>query len=548
MSQIASEYDYIIIGAGSAGCTLANKLGVDRSKTILILEAGPMDRDLMIHMPAGVYKAWRDPKLNWNYNTSPELSCFDREIFMPRGKVVGGSSSINSMVYMRGHPLDYEAWADEFGLSDWRYENCLPYFRAGETYAGGGDTFRGDSGPLGTMPGSYENPLYDAFIEAGVQAGQGQSDDLNGYNPEGVARLDATKRNGRRCSAAVAHLRPALQRGNVTLLTRAMVQRIRVSGNRATGVEVSQGDKTFTAIAAREIILSGGAINSPQLLMLSGIGPADHLQEIDLEVAHDLPGVGRNLQDHASVILQFGCLKSYPIHRVDRSWNKLRAGVRWVFARDGVAASNIWEAGGLIRGNRDVLYPNLQYHFGPVGFEYTGDKITLMQAFACHVDQLRPRSVGQLRLVSPDPNVHPILHFNYLSDAHDVRELVEGVHKARELFSQRAFDGFRGAEIDPGPDVKGNAEIADWVRANVTTDFHPCGTCRMGHGADAVVDDRFRVHGLEGLRVVDASVMPKVISANLNAPTQMIAARAADYISGTPQLKPVKASFSFESG
>ncbi|WP_338549744.1 choline dehydrogenase [Roseovarius phycicola] len=547
MSQIASQYDYIIIGAGSAGCTLANKLGADSSKSILILEAGPMDRDLMIHMPAGVYKAWRDPKLNWNYNTSPEQSCFDREIFMPRGKVVGGSSSINSMVYMRGHPLDYEAWADEFGLSDWRYENCLPYFRAGETYAGGGDTYRGDSGPLGTMPGSYDNPLYDAFIEAGVQAGQGQSDDLNGHNPEGVARLDATKRNGRRCSAAVAHLRPALQRGNVTLLTRAMVQRIRVSGNRATGVEVSQGKETFSVVAGREIILSGGAINSPQLLMLSGIGPADHLKEIGLEVAHDLPGVGRNLQDHASVILQFECLKSYPIHRVDRPWNKLRAGVRWVFARDGVAASNIWEAGGLIRGNRDVRYPNLQYHFGPVGFEYKGNKITLMQAFACHVDQLRPRSVGHLRLVSPDPNTHPLLQFNYLSDAHDVRELVEGVHRARELFSQRAFDGLRDTEIDPGPDVKSDAEIAEWVRANVTTDFHPCGTCRMGDGPDAVVDDRFRVHGIEGLRVVDASVMPKVISANLNAPTQMIAARAADYISGTPQLEPVKARFSFEN-
>lgn len=546
MTSLPPEYDYIIVGAGSAGCTLANKLGQDRSKTILLLEAGPMDRNLMIHIPAGVYRTWCDPKLNWNYDTAPEPAADGREIFMPRGKVVGGSSSINSMVYMRGHPLDYDAWADDFGLAEWRYENCLPYFRAGETYSRGGDSYRGDSGPLGTSRGNYDNPLYDAFLDAGAQAGQGQSDDLNGFNPEGVARFDATKRHGRRCSAAVAHLGPALARGNVTLLTGAMAVGITLSGNRATGVHVRRRGTTQPFMAS-EIILSGGAINSPQLLMLSGIGPAAHLRETGLDVAHDLPGVGQNLQDHASIILQCKSRVSFPIHRVGRPWNKLRAGARWVFARDGVAASNIWEAGGLIRGNADVAYPNLQYHFGPVGFEYDGPKITLMQAFACHIDQLRPRSRGMLRLTSSDPAHKPALHFNYLSDPGDLQELVEGVHRLRDLFSQSAFDPYRDTELEPGPDVKTDAQIRDWIRANVTTDFHPCGTCRMGHGADAVVDDRFRVHGMEGLRVVDASVMPRVISANLNAPTQMVAARAADYITGTPQLDPVKLPFAFET-
>lgn len=541
----AQAYDYVIVGAGSAGCTLANKLGADTSKSILVLEAGPMDRSLMIHMPAGVYKTWCDPRLNWNYDTAPEPGCDGREVYMPRGKVVGGSSSINAMVYMRGHPLDYDAWADDCGLPDWRYADCLPYFRAGETHSRGGDRWRGDSGPLGTTRGSYDNPLYDAFLEAGAQAGQGRSEDLNGYNPEGVARFDATKRDGKRCSAAVAHLRPALARGNVTLLTGAMVRRVIVEGNRAAGVVFAHRGADHRVMAG-EVILSGGALNSPHLLMLSGIGPAEHLRAHGIDVVTDLPGVGGNLQDHASIILQCRSLKSYPIHRIDRPFNKLRAGAYWVFTRDGVAASNIWEAGGLVRGNADVAYPNLQYHFGPVGFEYTDNRITILQAFACHIDLLRPESRGRVRLASGDPQAKPVLNFNYLSAPGDLRQLVEGVHRLRDLFSQSAFDGLRGAEIDPGPDVRTDAEIGAWIRAHLETDFHPCGTCRMGPGADAVVDDRFRVHGIEGLRVVDASVMPRVVSGNLNAPTQMIAARAADYIAGKPQLAPEHASFAFQ--
>ncbi|MEM7216182.1 MAG: GMC family oxidoreductase N-terminal domain-containing protein, partial [Pseudomonadota bacterium] len=378
----SQAFDYIVVGAGSAGCVLANKLSADGSNRVLILEAGPMDRDIMIHMPAGVYKVYQDPKINWNYNTEDEPKLFDRNISMPRGKVVGGSSSINSMVYMRGHPLDYDRWADEHGLEHWRYANCLPYFKTGETSDRGADDWRGDSGPLGVTKGYYDNPLYDAFIDAGEQAGQGRSEDLNGFNPEGVARFDATKRNGRRCSAAVAYLRPALSRQNLTLLTRAMVWNIEFEGNRAAGITFQRNGKMQTVYAEKEVILCGGAINSPQTLMLSGIGPENHLREHGIEPRVNLPGVGQNLQDHASIVVQYECKKSFPIHKITNPARKVAAGAWWVFTRDGIVASNIWEAGGLIRGNDQVPYPNLQYHFGPVGFEYEGTKIKLRQAFA----------------------------------------------------------------------------------------------------------------------------------------------------------------------
>jgi choline dehydrogenase len=505
-----------------------------------------MDRDLMIHVPAGVYKAYRDPKINWNYVTEDEPELFNRNVDMPRGKVVGGSSSINSMVYMRGHPLDYDRWASECDLTHWRYADCLPYFKAGETSDRGADDWRGGDGPLGVTKGSFDNPLFDAFIEAGDQAGQGRSDDLNGYQPEGVARLDATKKDGRRCSAAVAHLKPALGRSNLILLTRAMVRRIIMDGNRASGIAFEHRGERRTVHAEKEVILCGGAINSPQTLMLSGIGPAGHLRAHGIEPILDLPGVGRNLQDHASIIVQYACTKSFAIHKVDAPLRKMLAGAQWLINRSGIAASNIWEAGGLIRGNGDVPYPNLQYHFGPVGFEYDGDKIRLRQAFALHIDQLRPRSHGHIELKSANPDDKPAMFFNYLDDRHDLMELVEGVHRARELISQPAFDAFRGAELDPGPDVKTDREIEAAIRAMTVTDFHPCGSCRMGNGPDAVVDGELRVHDIDGLRVVDASVMPQIISGNLNAPTQMIAARAADFILGQNQLPPFEARFSFQ--
>ena len=540
------SYDYIIIGAGSAGCVLADKLSADGRHSVLVLEAGPMDRDLMIHIPAGYYRAFVDPRINWSYLTEPETELRGRRVEMPRGKVVGGSSSINAMVYMRGHPLDYDRWADEPGLEEWRYADCLPYFKAGETSDRGPDDWRGGDGPLGVTRGSSDNPLYDAFLEAGAQAGQGTTDDPNGYDPEGVSRLDATRSNGRRCSAARAYLHPALSRVNLTLRTRAMVTRLVISGNRASGVAYTHGGESHTVEAEREVILSGGAINSPQTLMLSGIGPADHLREHGIEVRCDLPGVGRNLQDHVRVAMMWSCTRSFPVHRVNRPLNKLLAGVEWFLTRGGLASSNHFEAGGLIRGNQDVAYPNLQYHFGPTGYEYEGTRLKLTQAFMLQVDQLRPGSHGHIALRSADPGEKPAMFFRYLSDPDDLRELVEGVGKMRELVSQPAFDDLRGVELVPGPDVRTEAEIEEAVRALTGTDYHPCGTCRMSHGTDGVVDSELRVHGMEALRVVDASVMPHVVSGNLNAPTQMIAARAADWILGTPQRDPFEARFAFQ--
>ena len=540
----ARGFDYVIIGAGSAGCTLANRLGEDSGKSILLLEAGPMDRNLLIHVPAGVYNVWRNPKLNWNHGTVPEPGYAGRELFTPRGRVVGGSSSINSMVYMRGHPLDFDGWAAREGMAHWAFEHCLPYFKAGEDFAGGASEWRGAGGPLGTMRSDFENPLFDAFIEAGGQAGQGNTEDPNGWQPEGVCRLDATKRHGRRCSAAVAHLRPALRRGNVTLMTGAAVQRICVTDGRASGVEVLHRG-AVQVIEAGEVILSGGAINSPQLLMLSGIGPADHLVAHGIVPIADLPGVGANLQDHPCLILQYESLKGFPIHKVDQPIRKAMAGAQWVFTRQGMAASNIWEVGGLIRGNDQVDYANLQYHVAPVGFDYVDGKIQLNQAFAVHIDVLRPRSRGHVRLRSGDPQAKPALTFNYLTDPDDLQQMVEGVRKTRDLVRQPAFAGLAGREMGPSAEAQSDAEIAAHIQAVSESDFHPCGTCRMGMGADAVVDPQFRVHGVDRLRVVDASVFPRITSANLNAPTQMIAARAADFIAGRAQKPPERARYAF---
>ncbi|MGB0867904.1 MAG: GMC family oxidoreductase N-terminal domain-containing protein, partial [Granulosicoccaceae bacterium] len=354
-----NAYDYIIVGAGSAGCVLANRLSQSGKYSVLVLEAGPMDRHLLLHIPAAVYRVYKDPKFNWNYTTESEAAAFDRRLDMPRGKVVGGSSSINSMVYMRGHPLDYDRWAKDFKLSKWTYAQCLPYFRAGETSDRGADNWRGGSGPLNTTKGKLDCPLFDAFLEAGAQSEHGFSEDLNGYQPEGIARFDSTTRNGQRCSAAVAHLRPALQRNNCSLLTGALVEQIVLDGQRASGVQFKHGGDRIHVEARREVILSGGAINSPQTLMLSGIGPAEHLREHGIDVKLDLPGVGQNLQEHATVIVKYACTQSMAIHRALHPVKQLLAGAQWMLTRSGPATSVFWEAGGLIRSSADMDYPDI---------------------------------------------------------------------------------------------------------------------------------------------------------------------------------------------
>ncbi|MDB4057003.1 choline dehydrogenase [Candidatus Thioglobus sp.] len=539
-------YDYIIVGAGSAGCVLANRLSEDGTYSVLVLEAGPMDRNPLIHIPAAVFKVFKNPKLNWNFMTEGEPETSNRSIEMPRGKVIGGSSSINSMVYMRGHPLDYDRWGNDFNLPKWSYAQCLPYFKAGETSDRGADDWRGGSGPLNTTKGKLESPLFEAFVDAGAQSDHGYSEDLNGYKPEGIARFDSTTRNGRRCSAAVAHLYPALRRKNCTLVTGATVQKITIEGDRATGIEYTHDGNLNRVEASHEIILSGGAINSPQILMMSGIGPADHLCKHGIEVKLDLPGVGQNLQDHPTVLVKYACTKSMAIHRALHPVNFAMAGTKWLFTRRGPAASVFWEAGGLIRSSHKMDYPDIEIQFGPAGFNFMKNNgISLDQAFTIHVDQSRPTSVGHIELRSANPADKPKMFFNYLETEDDRQRLIQGIRRTREIIAQKAFDPYRGVEIYPGPDLTTDAELLNYIKANVSTDYHPSCTCRMGMDADAVVDEEMRVHGINGLRVVDASIMPRITSANLNAPTQMIAARAADFILGRPQLEPFKANFHF---
>ena len=539
-------YDYIIVGAGSAGCVLANRLSEDGNHSVLVLEAGPMDRNPLIHIPAAVFKVFKNPKLNWNFMTEGEPKTSNRSIEMPRGRVIGGSSSINSMVYMRGHPLDYDRWGNDFNLPKWSYAQCLPYFKAGETSDRGADDWRGGSGPLNTTKGKLESPLFEAFIAAGAQSDHGYSEDLNGYKPEGIARFDSTTRNGRRCSAAVAHLYPALRRKNCTLVTGATVQKIIIEGDRATGIEYTHEGNLNRVEASHEIILSGGAINSPQILMMSGIGPSDHLCKHGIEVKLDLPGVGQNLQDHPTVLVKYACTKSMAIHRALHPVNLAMAGTKWLFTRRGPAASVFWEAGGLIRSSHKMDYPDIEIQFGPAGFNFLKNNgISLDQAFTIHVDQSRPTSVGHIELRSANPAEKPKMFFNYLDTEDDRQRLIQGIRRTREIIAQKAFDPYRGQEIYPGSDLTTDAELLNYIKANVSTDYHPSCTCRMGMDADAVVDEEMRVHGINGLRVVDASIMPRITSANLNAPTQMIAARAADFILGRPQLEPFKANFHF---
>ncbi len=541
-----TEYDYIILGAGSAGCVLANRLSESGEHSVLIVEAGPMDNKLLIHIPAGVHSVYKDPSINWNYQSEVEPDLEQRNIELPRGKVVGGSSSINAMVYMRGNPMDYDGWADQLGLKGWSYADCLPYFKRGETSERGGNAWRGDSGPLGVAQARLDNPLFDAILEAGKTSGQGYSDDLNGYQPEGLARLDSTIRDGRRCSAADAHLKPALTRPNLELVTHALVEQVLLENKRATGARFQHRGKVQIIRANREVIVSCGAIKSPQVLMLSGIGPAKELNKHNITIRHEMPAVGQNLQDHLKILCSWRCTRPITYQHVSRPWSKLKIGLRWLKSHDGFAASNIWEAGGLIRGNESVDYPNLQYHFAPISATYEGRKIKLSQGFTLQVDQLRPASRGHIELNSANPTDKPAVHFNYLSDDYDLRELVEGYQKMQELVWQPAFIASRGDRTEPAPDVKSDIEIENWIRTTASTDFHPSCTCRMGSADDAVVDNEMKVHGIEGLRVVDASVMPNIISGNLNAPTQMIADRASDFILGKTPPAPEQASFHFQ--
>ena len=534
-----TAFDFIIIGAGSAGCVLANRLSADASTSVLIIEAGSRRAGLYSAMPAGVYRAYKDPRINWNYVSEPEPLMDDRRIPVPRGKVVGGSSAINSMVYLRGQPQDYDGW-EEAGAKGWAYADCLPYFRRSETSDTGANFFRGDSGPLSVERGKLESPIFDSFLASAEEAGHGISDDLNGAQPEGFARLQSTKRNGRRCSSAAAYLLPVLSRKNLELITDTHVTHIVVERGRAVGIETVRNGQREVIRANCEVLLCGGAINSPQILMLSGIGPADHLKDLGIGVVHDLPGVGANLQDHMDVLLTFRTRAPISIAWLESPLHRFGAGIRWLATGGGTVASNIFEVGGFLRSHRRVNRSNLQVHLAPVLFEDGPDGLLLSEGYTVHLSQLRQESRGTIRLRSPDPVELPKIRFNFLSTDNDKREFRDGIARIRELVATGPLAEITRDENSPGAEAVSDTDLDGFIRSRAETEYHPSCTCRIGTDPMAVVDHDLNVHGLTGLRVVDASVMPHVVSANLNGPTIMIAEKAADRILGKERLPPAR--------
>ena len=539
------QWDSIIVGGGSAGSVLANRLSANPEHRVLVLEAGRKDYrwDLFIHMPAALTIPIGSRFYDWRYESEPEPFMHNRRIYHGRGKILGGSSSINGMIFQRGNPLDYERWAADEGMAHWDHAHCLPYFKRMETCLAGGDEFRGDRGPLVLERGPATNPLFGAFFAAVQQAGYPLTDDVNGFKQEGFAPFDRNVHKGRRLSAARAYLHPVLGRPNLTLRTRVQVTRILFEGKRAIGVELRRGRRLERHYGG-QVILAGGAINSPQLLQLSGVGNGAELTALGIDPIHELPGVGENLQDHLEVYVQHACTQPVSVWPAMQWYNRPWVGLQWLLSKTGPAASNHFEAGGFIRSNEEVAYPNLMFHFLPVAVRYDGTSPSGGHGYQVHVGPMYSDARGSVKLKSADPLASPALRFNYLSTAQDRREWVEAIHCARHILNQPAFAAFSGGELSPGPDVQTDEEILAWVGRDGETAYHPSCTCKMGRDDMAVVDPAtMGVHGLAGLHVVDASVMPYVTNGNIYAPTMMLAEKAADLILGNSPLPALEVAY-----
>ena len=547
MKKLKTVYDYVIVGGGSAGSALANRLSANPKNKVLVLEAGRPDYwwDVFIHMPAALTFPIGSRFYDWLYVSEPEPNMNNRRITQGRGKVLGGSSSINGMIFQRGNPLDYQRWASDPGMGTWDYAHCLPYFKRLENClaADPDDQFRGHDGPLQQERGPIKNPLFSAFFKAVQQAGHELTSDVNGYKQEGFAAFDRNLRRGRRLSAARAYLHPVMHRKNLTVKCRALVTKLNIENKKVTGVNFELPFGRKRTVNAKEVVLCGGSFNSPQLLQVSGIGNSQHLKSVGVEPVHHLPGVGENLQDHLEVYVQHSCSQPVSLNPMLKLHYRPFIGLAWLFRR-GPGASNHFEGGGFIRGNQSFKYPNLMFHFLPIAVRYDGTAPAGGHGYQVHIGPMYSNSRGSVRIKSPDVHVKPELRLNYLSTPEDRQEWVEAIAAARKILAQPAFKEFDGGEISPSPAVATDEQILDWVRKDGETAYHPSCTCRMGIDEMSVIDPlTMGVRGIVGLRIVDASVMPYVTNGNIYAPTMMIAEKAADIILGVAPLEPENVNY-----